>query len=398
MPERQLHLLVVDNPEDARRVREMLSAADGAPFAVHCVETLVSALDTLARDTFDIAIVEISLSDSQGLATFDTILRHTHGLPVVIYTGAENEALALTAVKRGAQDYLIKGRINSQALVRVLQYAVMRQHGQAQSEPAESPKAKVTAVVAAKGGVGATTFASHLSLELKRQTGSRVLLLDPDDSSTSSAFLMNLDSRYTVADAAINLNRLDATFWESIVAKGPDGLDVLQAPGVAGFGEPLCGERLRHVLRFARTVYDHIVIDLGRLTPLAISQRQEVSEIYVVTTSGLPEVYEAGRVMRRLLELDFNNNQVRLVFNRVPKPMSLFSTDTVYFEKAVGFPAFWTIFDCSREMEAAYAAGRFLDEVLPLRRQIAQLVAASLGAEPKAPARGLLGLLKLART
>jgi len=398
MSERQMRLLVVDNAEDTRKVRQMLAAADFCPFVFHCAETLVAALDALSHHTFDVALVEISLADSQGLATFETILRHTHSLPVVIHTGVANEALALTAVKRGAQDYLIKGKINGQALVRVLQYSVMRQNGQAQTEPKEAVRAKVTGVMAAKGGVGGTTFASHLSLELKRQTGERVLLLDIDPTAISAAFLMNLDSRYSVADAAINLHRLDATFWEGVVAKGPDGLDVLQSPGTAGVSEPLPGERLRHVLRFARTIYDHIVVDLGRLNPTSVSLLEEISEVYVVATNGLPEICETGRVVKKLLELGFNSNQVHLVFNRVPNAIWLFSTDKDYLEKAVGFPVFWTIFDCSAEIEFAYAGGRFLDESLPIRKQIAGMVAHSLGAEKKAPPRGLLGLFKLART
>lgn len=398
MADRELRLLVVDNAEDARKVREMLAAAEGSPFTVHCAPTLVAALEALSRFAFDIALVEISLEDSDGLPTFETILRHTSGLPVVIHTGKDNESLAMTAVKGGAQDYLIKGRITSQALVRVLQYSVMRQHGQAQSDTNEAVKANVIGILASKGGVGATTFASHLSVELKRQTAGRVLLLDLDPSSTSATFLMNLESKYTIADAATNLNRLDATFWEGVVAKGPSGLDVMQAPGNAGYSEPLCGERLRHVLRFARMSYDTVVLDLGRLSPISINLLQEIGEVYVVATTGLPEIFEANRAVRMLLDLGFTNNQVHLVVNRVPKTISLFTADSAYFEKAVGFPVFSTIFDCSREIEVAYAKGRFLDEALPIRKQIAELVASSIGADKKAPARGLLGLFKLART
>ncbi|MBZ5724636.1 MAG: response regulator [Acidobacteriia bacterium] len=388
----QLRVLVVDQAEDGRRIREMLATAE-PPFTVHCAETLVSALDALARHNFDIAVVEISLPDSEGLPTFETIRRHARGLPVVVYTGVHNEALAPAAVQRGAQDYLIKGKVTAQALARVLHYAVMRQQGQDQPGAAEAAKAKVIGILAAKGGVGATTFASHFSLELKRQTGGKVLLLDPDPSSASASFLMKIESKYTVADAAGNLNRLDAAFWGGVVATGPGGLDVLQAPGTTAFGEPVASEPLRHVLRFARTMYDSIVVDLGRLSPVAMSLLEETSEIYVVTTNGLPEMYEATRVVRALLDRGFNSQRVHLVFNRVPKGSSLPGTDLA---RVFGVPVFWTIFDCAADLEEAYAVGRFLVEALPLRKQIAQLVARSLGVEPKAPARGLLRLFKLA--
>ncbi len=388
-----LRVLVVDNAEDGRKIREMLEGAEGAPFTVYSAETLVSALDAMARHTFDIAVVEIFLADSKGLPTFETIRRHAPGLPVVIYTGIDNEALAPAAVQRGAQDYLIKGKVTSQSLARVLHYAVMRQQGQDQPGAAGTAKARVIGILAAKGGVGATTFASHFSLELKRQTGGRVLLLDPDPTSASASFLMKIESKYTVADAASNLNRLDAAFWGSVVAKGPGGLDVLQAPGAAGFSEPLAGDALRHVLRFARTRYDSIVVDLGRLNPVAMSLLEETSEIYLVTTNGLPEMYEAKRVAHELIERGFTSQRLRLVFNRVPESASLPQAE---FAKVFGVPVFWTIFDCADELAEAYARGRFLDESLPLRKQIAQLVARSLGTEPKPKARGLMRFFKLA--
>src|SRR3974390_1258923 len=122
MPDTELKLLIVDTAEDARTVRERIESAAGPRFSVHAAETLVLALNALARHSFDVVLVGLALAGSQGLATFETIQRHAHGLPIVIHTGTANEAQALNAVERGAQDYLIKGKPSAQALVRVLQY------------------------------------------------------------------------------------------------------------------------------------------------------------------------------------------------------------------------------------------------------------------------------------
>ena len=121
MPETELKLLIVDNADDARTVREMIESTAGPRFHIETAETLVSALNVLARHSFDVVLMELVLTDSQGLATFETIQRHSHGVPIVIHTGMANEIQALTAVERGAQDYLMKGKPGCQALVRVLQ-------------------------------------------------------------------------------------------------------------------------------------------------------------------------------------------------------------------------------------------------------------------------------------
>jgi Flp pilus assembly CpaE family ATPase len=391
---REVRLLVVDNANDARTIREMLDSADGILVRIQCAESLVAALNALAHHTFDAVLVELSLSDSEGLATFETIQRHARDLPIVIHTGTANESLALTSVERGAQDYLIKGKLTSAALVRVLQYSIARRQNLGQSGRAETPEARVTGFLAAKGGVGATTVASHFSLEMRRQSGAKVLLMDVDCSSRSAAFLLKIESRYSVVDAATNLHRLDAEYWKGVVAATPGGLDVLQAPGAAGFTEQPSGERVRHVLRFAKALYAYIVVDLGRLNPVSLNLLEEINEVYVIATDGLPEMYEAGRVLRKLGDLGFANSQVRLVFNRISKSAVVSGAD---IEKALGHPVFWKLGDYSREMENAYSEGRFLDEGLTLRKQVAQWVAKTLGVEPKPPPRGMMALFKLAR-
>jgi len=394
VPKRILRVLVVDHAADAEVVSKMLAGGD-PEFAVRTAENLVSALDELARQNFDIAIVEVSLVDSQGLSTFETILRHAPDLPVVIHTGMANEALALTAVQRGAQDYLIKGKITPQALVRVLQYSLVRHQGMVQSRTNRAARAKVTGILAVKGGVGATTVAVNLGVELKKQTGGRVVLVDLDPSAKSAAFLMKTDSPYSVTDATANLGRLDGAYWNGVVTPTPQGVDLLQSPGTSGFGEAPGSERLRHVLRFARTLYDFIVVDLGRLGPVSMGLIDEMTDVCVVTTTGLPEMYEAKRVLRKLAELGLtSSNRLKLIFNRVPKGSSLTGAD---IERAMGVGVFATLADCSEEMEDAYAAGHFLDQKLALRKQIAQMAAKILGMEEKTSSGGMLGLVRLAR-
>ena len=393
MPDKQLRVLLVDNASDAEVVRAMLQGAEGNAFVVQVAETLLAALDALARDSFDIAIVELSLADSHGLSTFETILRHAQNLPVVIHTGTANETLALAAVQRGAQDYLIKGKITGQALMRVLQYSVMRYQGMTQSATPITARARVIGVLAAKGGVGATTVACNLASELKLQSGGKVLILDLDGSATSASFLMKTESAYSIADAARNLSRLDSAFWSAVVCRSANGPDLLQSPGIAGFADSVSAETVRHVLRFARTMYDSIVVDLGRLSACSLGLLEEMGEIWLITTKRLPEMFECSRVLRKLVEMGFGTSRTRLVFNRVPKLDTVSSAD---IERALGFPVFATLSDCSKEMDDAYADSRFLDKGLPLRRQIGQVTARLLGIEEK-PAKGMLGLFRFAR-
>ncbi len=121
-------LLVEDNPVNAALVRGLL-ARDPA-FTLTTATTLAASLSLLESACFDAALVDLHLPDSVGLDTFRRIFELRPELAVVILTGTEDESAALSAVQLGAQDYLVKGRLDDYGLVRALRYAVERKRAQ----------------------------------------------------------------------------------------------------------------------------------------------------------------------------------------------------------------------------------------------------------------------------
>jgi pilus assembly protein CpaE len=71
----------------------------------------------------------------------------------------------------------------------------------------------------AKGGVGTTTFACNLALELRRQADQRVLVANLDVNAGLVSFLMNTGMEHSILDAVANIHRLDHSFWNGIVAR-----------------------------------------------------------------------------------------------------------------------------------------------------------------------------------
>lgn len=126
-PRRQrVVLLVEDNPGDARLIEILLGSTAGEPFEVRHVPTLGEALENLESQPADVVLLDLSLPDSLGLATVDRV-RQTHPeLPIVVLSGTGDDDLALEAVKRGAQDYLVKGSAEGDLIRRALRYAIER--------------------------------------------------------------------------------------------------------------------------------------------------------------------------------------------------------------------------------------------------------------------------------
>jgi signal transduction histidine kinase len=124
-------LLIEDNPADARLIRELLvdtRPTYSAPpaFELLHVNRMAAGLAYLENIDFDVVLLDLSLSDSQGLNTFITIHGAAPDVPVVVLSGLNDENVAVQAMQHGAQDYLTKGDINTSLLMRSLRYAVER--------------------------------------------------------------------------------------------------------------------------------------------------------------------------------------------------------------------------------------------------------------------------------
>jgi glutamate dehydrogenase (NAD(P)+) len=119
-------LLVEDNPVQARLIRSLLDRSTAPLFHVVSVDTLAEGIQRLDDTGADVVLLDLILPDSEELETFSRIHAHAGETPIVILTGLDDMKLAGQAVEGGAQDYLVKDRIDGQALVRSLRYAIGR--------------------------------------------------------------------------------------------------------------------------------------------------------------------------------------------------------------------------------------------------------------------------------
>lgn len=120
-------LLIEDNEDDAELIREALSEHSPHSFTLNWAGTLEAGFVKLAQNQVDAIWVDLSLPDSQGLDTLDRVRAKAHEAPVIVLTGLDNDVVAEESLLRGAQDYLVKGRLTGDTLRRTIRYA-MRRH------------------------------------------------------------------------------------------------------------------------------------------------------------------------------------------------------------------------------------------------------------------------------
>src|SRR5512144_2365334 len=118
-------LLVEDSPTDALLVRAILEKVHWAPFELVHVEGLGDALRELRARRFDVTVLDMGLPDSSGLEGLAQLRGAAEEMPILLLTGVNDEEIAVAAVERGAQDYLVKGTLDGEALARAIRYAIV---------------------------------------------------------------------------------------------------------------------------------------------------------------------------------------------------------------------------------------------------------------------------------
>jgi DNA-binding response OmpR family regulator len=119
-------LVVEDNQADARLLREMFYEQFVQDTVMAHVEYLIDAEKYLAENKVDVVLLDLGLPDAQGLDVVRRIRTAAPLVPMVVLTGLDDESMALQTLQEGAQDYLIKGQIESLGLLRALRYAIER--------------------------------------------------------------------------------------------------------------------------------------------------------------------------------------------------------------------------------------------------------------------------------
>lgn len=138
-------LLIEDEADHAALVRAYCQILPGGAIAVDSRETKAGGVEALEQERYAVVLLDLHLPDSSGIELVDAIVLAAQDVPVLVLTTLDDRSLALAAIARGAQDYLLKTRLTPDALDRALRNAVQR-------KAFERELARYEAPLAAEGG------------------------------------------------------------------------------------------------------------------------------------------------------------------------------------------------------------------------------------------------------
>ncbi|MEM7584127.1 MAG: response regulator [Acidobacteriota bacterium] len=129
--------MVEDDPMYAHVIQRYLEDPSARGLVVKRADRLAASLEVLGNERVDLVLLDLSLPDSDGYETFERLRQAAPGVPVIVLTGFEDEAMAERSVRNGAQDFLVKSDMSPSLLVRSIRYALERWKAASRLEESE---------------------------------------------------------------------------------------------------------------------------------------------------------------------------------------------------------------------------------------------------------------------
>lgn len=294
--------------------------------------------------------------------------------PVILAGPAPAPEVLLAAMRAGITEYLAEPVAEAElraALERLRErrrpaLALAPPVAQAQTQ-AQTQGGRIVLVLGAKGGIGATTVAVNLADALTRQGSGRTALLDLAQPQGETPIFLDLEHAYTWADVAANIDRLDATYLESVMARHHSGLAVLPAPDYSAEAA-LDPSVLRQILELLRRSYAQVVLDAG--TGVGIGQGEATLEalhmaddVLLVLDLSLPCLARAKRFLEAVRSTQPHLlPRLRLVANRKTSESDIGASEA---EAILQQPIAWAVVNDYRAALSAINQGKTLAEADP---------------------------------
>jgi pilus assembly protein CpaE len=304
-------VLACDCPAKAARLRQALERS-----GYNCPLGNVVAVEAAGKASHkpDVVLVVLTADHEQAQADIKRV-RETVDVPILA-VGPRDPNLILCAVRAGANDFVDEaGDLHSELSTAICRLSTVG-HGRA-------ALGRLHTVVAASGGCGRTLLATNLAVALAK-VNTRCALFDFDMGTGDVATVMDLKPLHTVADLCRNVDKLDQKMFEQSLIEHTSGVSVLAAPESWDAVSQVTVEGLEKVLRYGRTLFPTVVVDLNAFWLAEFTQLlQQSSTVFLLCRLDLPTIRNARRALEHFDRIRVNRDSVQLVAARTGRPKEI---------------------------------------------------------------------------
>ncbi len=315
-------LLIEDNLRDVELLNEILCFSRSPPTSIVHVSSAQEGIKKLLSASFDIVLLDLSLPDGQGVSNVTKIRRQKQDIPIVVLTGLDDEDTAIKSLRQGADDYIVKGEINSNYIVRSIRHAIERKRSEK-----ELREALEKAEVANKTK---TAFLANMSHELRT----------PLNAVMGFSELIKREIYGPIGDCRY------LEYAEDIHASGKYLLELISDLLDLAKAESDKFELDEHVISINQVLYEswhllktlayksqiRIVLDLWTPPPYLLADFRLLKQVFInLISNSLKFTPQGGIIMVRTivnaqknLEIEVRDNGVGMAEEDIPKALTTF--------------------------------------------------------------------------
>ena len=287
----------------------------------------INSLDKMVKEIRaaepDIIVIASTVAGQGSLDVIDDIVMQYPEVPLVAILDENDPTRAQQVMLAGARAFISEPftQVNLlSTLRRVRDLEARRSKSRAPDGPqiAEVVRPLRTfAVFSPRGGVGVSTVAANLAIELRAESGETVLLVDGKLFFGHLDVMLNIRARNTIADLVPHANLLDAALIGDVVVAHASGIDVLLSPTDIQVAQGMRAEEMYNIINGIKKAYGYVVIDAGSsLSENTVTMMDAADRIMLVTTPDLVALHDASRFIQISRSLSYPPEKTMIILNR----------------------------------------------------------------------------------
>lgn len=328
---------IIDNDENSRRfMKAMLSEIPWVKIEAEAND-LNRGYELIRKIQPSIVILDLSPSMDQALLLAEKICQNLPKTTLFVTSANTSSEVVIRAMRSGAREFLPKP-LNREEVSSAVKSVIRLKNTQMMEK---GSMGKVITTFGVKGGVGTTTIATNLAVNLSRLTKKEVVLIDLNLQLGNAALFMDMKSRQSIVDVINNIDDLNPKLLKDILPRHSSGIYMLSSSSKVEDADRVRTIHLDKMLTLLKSTFDYIVVDGNDVfDDLTLKVLDESDTILAISTVDLPAVYNTRQCLDIFQRMGYGQDKVRLIFNRYA---SIKEAAFQELEKSLDYPIYWKI-------------------------------------------------------
>ena len=332
----QLQMVVIDSDSNSRNNVVKFVEELGFIELIGDFDNMLTAYDVIMQARPPLVFFDLTENVDLALDTIEKISSvHKN---IIILAASENidADLVIQAMRAGAREFLTKPVVKDDI------HRALKKAKSFLKQDQDSSEGKIYSVFSNKGGIGKTSMATNLALQLADVTGEKVCLIDLNLQMGDIATFLDINPSFDIAYVITHLSRLDESFLYSSLEKYKDkDVYILADPPDIEQAEEISADDINTLLNFLKTMFGYIIIDTSSNFDVKTLTCLDVSDyIFLVLMVNLPSIRNCQKCLSLFKRLEYDEEKIKLVVNRYIEDDEI-SVDDV--EEALNHSIYWKI-------------------------------------------------------